>query len=399
MKYFCTRTLIFVSMVIAVFCSSCDSDEPTSNDWNRDWDEEYERYEYTLPQPFDDIIPGYVIWHGEDLDFKSVKDMLHEEASKGSKKSKIIKTSSPGMLKDALGSKALEIDKLTIIGPVDEYDITYIKRCIAAGNLRRLDLSAAVLPDNKLPDNAFVLYEYPYMGVLCPAYLPLFNIILPEGIEIGDCALLNSLITEIDLSKVKSIGNCSFQRTVFLSKTIELTPATRNIGTSAFEEAGDGSLVVNFNQKIMPKRCFYLAKIKEINIAEGLESIEYCALFAVPTESLELPGTIKKIGDRGLFNCEVRQLSLPASIEELGECSLRWLTNLETLDVYFTNPDIAYGPKVGEVYNGHASTAFTKGSIEREDTPHDVKVTVPAVAIDAFKASPTWAWFNNITAR
>lgn len=399
MNSFCNFTQIFTVLVMVIFCSSCSSNEPTCKDWDRDWDENYERYEYTFPQPFDDIQPDDVIWHGEYLRFKSVIDMLKNEASKKSKQSKTIKTSAPGMIKDALGSKALEIDKLVVVGPIDEYDITYIKRCIAAGNLRSLDLSKAILPDNKLPDEAFVLHEYPYMNVHYPAYLPLFNIVLPDGIEIGDYAFLNSLITEIDLSNVVSIGCGSFQRTVFLSKTINLTPVTKNLGVCAFEESGDGNLVVNFNQKVIPLSCFFRSAIKEINLADGLELIDMSALSGIHTENLILPNTLKTIDQDALCSCRVRYLSLPASIQRIGMSALEGLKYLETLDVYFTNPDVADGPKIGEDYKFYESVFGSGRESDSYDTPHNVNVIVPEMALEAFKSSPTWSWFDNITAR
>lgn len=281
---------------MVAICYSCSSDEPETENWNWNWDEEYEMGFPGVLASFEQLTPRNVVWHGKLLPFdEATKAMLQVAACEDTKATMTIKTKSPGEVKKCIGTKAFEIDRLIVEGPMNKDDCTYIKRCIAAGNLHSLDLSKAQFTDNTVPENSFVLYEYPENTILWPTYLPLFHISLPDDVEVGRYAFMNSLITELDLTRIKSLNDFCFKRNVWLSKTLDVPSDIEHIGYGVFEDAGDGEIIVNFEWRKIPPFTFRLANVKKLNISDNVEAIERDGLIGIQgLETLILPSSVKK---------------------------------------------------------------------------------------------------------
>lgn len=404
---------ILAALLFTLSFASCDSDEPNSNsDWDWDWDEKYERGEAMLVQSFESITPTYVVWHGERLDFNNeTKAMLAQQAAMPCEYSLSVKTTAYGELKKAIGTKALDIDQLIVSGPIDETDLTYIKRCAAKGNLRSVDLTNAVLENNEIPNSAFLVYEYPQPGS-CPlymhAYLPIFDLKLPDGIILGKAALCNVLLTHIDLSPVKRVESCALLRMPMLTGVLDVPPTIEYFGDDAFALSGDGNLVVNYNNTKMSLFEFSGANIKEINLAEGITEIN--GLCGLKLKEIKLPSTAKTIGYYGLgsnseleyitlpdglevieesglaYNTSLKSITLPASLKKIEREGLAELTALQEMRVLFSDPAVAYGPATEEDFwdfKDFPWAFFFWGQT-------DLNVYVPAASYDAFCASPLW---------
>lgn len=403
------------AVIILTFCYSCDSSEPECSQWDPDWDEKYERHIVLATEDYRKTLPTDVIWHGKRLEVNNkrlefndeIVAMLKAEAAKPSVYPLRVTTDSYGQLKKKIGSKALDIDELIVTGPVNSDDLTYIKRCVAMGNLRSVDLSAAQIQDNTIPQEAFFLYEYPENSTLHGAYLPLFRIKLPKGMKIGAFAFANSLLTEIEMPEVAAIGQRCFCDAFMLGGEINITKNTKITDSESFMRAGNGDLVVNFDNKILPRETFHNARLKELNLAEGLEEIEANAINGVfKLDKLELPSTLKKLGESSLkSNYRIKTLTLPASLESIEKYALANLSGLETLHVKFTDPYIAEGARnldeAGEYYRPYYDEWFTPfGNFLTPSseipyiTPPSVKVYVPQSALSEFKKSFVWGeWF------
>lgn len=412
-------SIFLYSVLLSFFFASCsDSDNEPSPGWDSEWDSELNESSISDIMKFCDITPTAVMWYGERIPLNEAnRAMLLEEAAKTPQNILNVKTKAYGSLKETIGSKALEIDKIIINGPVNRADLTYLKHCVANGNLRNIDLSNAILPYNKLHSAIFVTHEYPespnytYMS---PVFLPLFHISLPKGVTIGDYALCNTLITEIDLTNVDVLMKHAMRRTVFLDNILEI-PASITMADQVFIECGNGNLVVNFNTTgVLPCNTFSMANIKEINLAEGLtvvNSYAFCNIKGLKT--INLPSTLKRLEYMAIFrNTDLEYLVLPASLEKIEPMALGDLKNLKTLKVLFTDPTVAAGPTSDEdldtwttVRDGteywafgiadlvyHPSSSFTW----ELETAHDVDVYVPAVAYNDFVNTKVWSWFDRI---
>lgn len=382
-------SLLSATMLLVSFSCARDTDdfsEPENTEipdnfdeteWDWDWDIKYDRFTYFSPIIWD-IKPKHFVWHDKLIPLdEEMLAFLRAEANKESTRPATIQTSDTGQVKRLLGIQALDIDKLTVVGPINKNDFLYIKRCIEVGNLRSLDFSNTILPDNQIPYRAFHAYEYPAPAIhysdfeLVPNHLPLFHISLPQGVTIKQCGLSGTLITEIDLSPVKSIEPNSFRWTIFLGGILDIPSTLESLSGSAFKDAGDGALVVNFHYNEVPGNIFYNANIKEINICDGVETLNSYALYKV-------------LG--------LEKITLPATLKRMGNYSLGYNRSLKSIRVLFSDPDIALCDPTNPY------KIFQVGSLSDGDnhTTHNAQLFVPADAYDAFSKSEIWNWFSEI---
>ncbi len=399
---------MLAALMVALSFASCDSDNTNAPDeWDWDWDENYEEYLARPLCPIPEIKVTAAVWHGKRIKFNDEnKAMLLRAAAQECEYPLAITTTACGQVKKAIGYKALDIDMLKVSGPVDEDDLTYIKRCVAAGNLRHVDLSAAQLPENTIPALAFAVTEYPDEGGLDPVFLPLFRLDLPEGVTLDYGSLCDVLLTDIDLSKVKAVGESALRRTVFINGVLDVPSTLQSVGEEAFAEIGDGDLVVNYNYKEVSVDCFASAKVKAINFSENLEHIRAGGLWGIQgMTTLQLPEGLKTIEVAGVAYCEsLESISLPSTVEYIGGGGLAYNSALKNLKVSFTDPAVAVGPVdddkfmelVDELRGDISQISFAFGRLQETDPySKDVVVSVPSAALKAFKNAVNWnLWFE-----
>ena len=296
------RTLLVCAAFPLLFAACSSDDEPS---WDKTWDEkiiEQGEEDYIYPDPHF-IVSGVIIGGEVKRLTSELVNALREEVAQPAKYPVEVSVTAPGNLKEAIGRRALEMDALSVSGPINSDDIRYVKLCVCSGKLRRVDFAKALLEENTLPENAFFASEY---GSI--VYVPLCKLVLPENIEkLDKSCLFNTLITEIELPERIILEATCLANTPMLGGEITISDGMVFVdpGISCYGQfvpAGDGSMIVNFKRKTVDFFNFSGFCCKEFNIAEGVEEIEPGALFGMSIESLTLPKSLKKIGEYSMCN-------------------------------------------------------------------------------------------------
>ncbi len=351
---------IFMTLLLGVaaaMSTACSSDEPSwDKSWDESWDEDIiKQAEGHFAVPDTHIAGLDVILNGEYVDYSNdVLDALREEAARPAKYPVEVRVSAQDMLKNEIGRHALEMDSLTVSGPLSKNDIRYIRLCVCSGKLRKVNLAKASLPDNTLPVGAFFGSEY------YAAKVPLLTLVLPENIEkLGKCSLYQSMITEIELPERIILEDGCLASTPLLGGEITIGKDAvlddSNPCSTVFSKAGDGTLIINYARRIVDN-AFTNAKIKEFRMAEGVEEIAPDALCNLNVESLTLPKSIKKIGVRSMQN----------------------LTNLKCLHINFTDASVI-GFFESEIYDKIEADMLDEwfDDMPFSKSNHDATVYVP----------------------
>lgn len=203
---------------------------------------------------------------------------------------------------------------------------------------------------------------------------------IPNGvIRIGDGAFQRVNLTVINMpNSVKSIGegvfnNCTCLTAVKLSNTLE------SIGYGAFNccySLKDISLPSSlrvFETISGGGSTFWgCAAITEIVIPQGVTTIPGQAFYGcTQLASVSIPEGVKKIDTQAFSGCNsLTTITLPSSMEYIGNSAFETL-NLEELNIKAITPPIT---------NGGIYGAGKK----------DVKIKVPSISVDAYKAADGW---------
>lgn len=116
-------------------------------------------------------------------------------------------------------------------------------------------------------------------------------------------------------------------------KAIELPGSLTTIERSAFEASGLENVVLPPSlTKIGGCAFAYCTSLRHVKVAEGLEELcgyyeaakpdRLCSIFDKSAlESVELPSTLKRLGDYTFSGCKnLRNVMLPDGFESIGEC-------------------------------------------------------------------------------
>lgn len=277
-----------------------------------------------------------------------------------------------------------KVNELTVIGDLNTNDLNVFKRM---KQLTKLDLSKAIITDipddfdgskiltklvlpelNCIGKNAFS-HCYRLKDITIPkvneigqeafAYCGASHITLPEGLtSIADYAFWNSKLENVTIpSTVTSISNYCFYESQISSISIPST--VTNIGVSAFRGTKLTSVSLPGIQTIGQyafERCEQLAELK---FAEGLTSIDYQAFYdCIALSEIDLPSTLRNMGNYVFGNCTnikkvISRAVVPPSLNN--------------------NDDILYGCD-----------------------KTDVKLYVPSISIDKYRAADGWKNFYTI---
>lgn len=189
-----------------------------------------------------------------------------------------VQTTKEGELETVIGDKLLDIESLTVSGPVNDDDFTIMWRASFYGNLQYIDLKDALLSNGGVPRRAFYHDEQQESSTIYPVKLK--KIILPDN--------------------ATSIGEYAFCFAVYL-ESINIPQSLRVIGRCSFNYC----YALNFDVLTLP---------------EGMESIEF-SVFAYCTSltaKVELPSTIKKIGRAAFMGSKIATINLPDGLQSLG---------------------------------------------------------------------------------
>lgn len=114
---------------------------------------------------------------------------------------------------------------------------------------------------------------------------------------------------------MKKIISCDTNKTgnYYMPTSVE------TIGEGAFEDSNLSSVVVSKNVTEIVYRTFAGSKIENINLPEGITTIEKGAFESCSKlKSIELPKTLNNIGESAFGYSAIEKIKIPASVEEIG---------------------------------------------------------------------------------
>ncbi len=368
------KAILLSTLMLPVFAACSDDPKGDNTDPNLNL--------FIPTTPPERIEPTHVIIENEMV--KLTPELLTElrnEADKTPSNAFHAEVTAGGQLERKVGSRPMYIDALSVTGPINAADFAFMKKCVAEGVLRSIDLSKAEIENNAIPDRAFFAKEYylRYDDGACflqPPYLPLYHLTLPEGLtSIGRMAFINLLLTELAIpSTVKTLAEDCMHRNIFLSGTLTIPAGVTTIPESCFEKTGDGNLevVLGDGVKTIKNAAFYTAGISSITLNEGLEVLERGALCGA--SSLET-------------------ITLPASLKRIEAYSMCHMKNLKSITTLSEDPQIAL--TVGDSFENFVGTPFGHIYEQNEgDTPHDIPLYIPAGCFESYTSTLNgWLWF------
>ena len=239
-----------------------------------------------------------------------------------------------GELEQVLGDKWDKIDSLIVHGPINKADFKTIVRCARDGSMQIVNLQYAQIENNKIPDSGFVDWDLYSSG----RYLDIRRIILPDDItEFGFCAFLGLTLRTINIpSSLRKLGESCFEDDKWLAVNPLIIPeGITEIPVRCFLWCYNlKKIVLPSSLKTIDMLAFFYAKIEEMNIPEGLDSIGYSAIYGTHLTEIVLPNTVKRIGNAAFSdNRRLKRVVLPRGITEIPIrlCSL--CHNLNEIDI------------------------------------------------------------------
>ena len=288
-----------------------------------------------------------------------------------------------------------KVNELTVIGELNTDDLNVFKRM---KQLTKLDLSKAVIED--IPSN------FDGAGNTTSAYRDGFcileEVILPEINNIGQYAFAQCYrLKKIAMPKVNAIGVGAFARCAI--SQITLPEGITSIANYAFYYSNLESITIPSSITAISNYCFSgCSGLRSISIPVSVTMIGTEAFDGTGLTSIDLPG-IETIGYRAFSNCKqlaevkfAEGLTL-ISTESFGNCTA--LTEIDlpaTLqNVYYPFSGCTNIKKVisrAVVPPTHSNNYF----ILRGCDMTDVKLYVPAMSIDKYRAESGWKSFYTI---
>ncbi len=150
---------------------------------------------------------------------------------------------------------------------------------------------------------------YPYVSGNQEVPVPLAKIDLSKVTEIGDCAFLETALTEVDLSSVVKIGEEAFELTDQL--TAVNAPNLEEVGMGAFYGAERLSTFSAPKLKKLDMQVFAETKIKTIEIGDALEAVEGALFGAENFEGFTVGGEKNFQGNKVVLKDGVLYLKQP----------------------------------------------------------------------------------------
>lgn len=247
----------------------------------------------------------------------------------------------PGILVEKLGENRYEIDSLVMTGVFEEglgwanRDVekgiwATLRDCCRHGRLRGIDLSGSSF--NTIP-------YYAFTGSSPFDRTPIQYVTLPEGkrIWIGQHAFANTELRWINLTEVGYVEDYAFVNSdldgefdfseigtissyAFAGCKLRGTLNLENVGQmgeGAFEGANYVEKVILSASEQIPDYAFYRCdRLQEVVIPEGVRKIGRYA-FRGDVRSISLPSTIEYIGEGALHSSHLESLTIPEKVMEL----------------------------------------------------------------------------------
>lgn len=286
-----------------------------------------------------------------------------------------------------------KVNELTVVGELNTDDLNVFKRM---RQLTKLDLSKAVITD--IPNQFDGANSYSSRD----GFNLLEELILPEVGKIGDYAFCACYrLKKTTMPKVESIGNYAFANCG--ASQITLPEGLLTIGDYAFYRSQLESITIPSSISEISRYCFQeCSKLKTAVIPASVTKIGYCAFYKSGLTSIDLPG-VKTIAGNAFYNCQqltnvriaeglinfeddpfssctaLTEIDLPSTVRELYSNAFNSCTNIKKF-----------------ICRAVVPPATTYGTIMNNCDMTDVKLYVPAMSIDKYRAENGWKGFYTI---
>ena len=154
------------------------------------------------------------------------------------------------------------------------------------------------------------------------------TVVLPSTIKtINDCAF-NACenLSSINLPEgLEKIGFGAFGKCRSLNK-IDLPNSISLIARFAFDKTNVEHIVIPEGVQLGDNVFSECVNLKSVQLPEGLTIIPaYAFSECLSLTRINIPSTVKKIGDKALSNCDIAELHLPEQLEYIGEDAFSFL--------------------------------------------------------------------------
>lgn len=147
------------------------------------------------------------------------------------------------------------------------------------------------------------------------------SIVLPEGLKtIGDYAFSSSKLTSLQCpSTLESIGYSAFFTCTSLT-SVTLNEGLKTIGVSAFYKDPITEIEIPSTVTELSNKVFLMCpKLKTVKLHDGITSLGDGVFHSCTSlVNVNIPASIKSIGDECFLNTAITEVKLPASLETLG---------------------------------------------------------------------------------
>lgn len=288
-----------------------------------------------------------------------------------------------------------KVNELTVIGELNTDDLNVFKRM---KQLTKLDLSRAIIAN--IPNN--------FGGAeSTSSYRDGFNILeelaLPEVNNIGDYAFAQCYrLKSVMMPKVKSLGYAAFSR---LGATrITLPEGITSIGRSAFNNSNLTSVELPSSVTEISDYCFQgCSGLTSVTIPSSITTIGAFSFYNTGLTSVSLPN-VTTIKQQAFSDCkQLSKVIFAEGLRELDYETFAHCTALTEIDLPSTLCSMNY-----REFNGCTNikkvisravvppTHQNRYSILYGCDKTDVKLYVPAMSVDKYRAESGWKTFYTI---
>lgn len=288
-----------------------------------------------------------------------------------------------------------KVNELTVVGDLNTDDLNVFKRM---KQLTKLDLSRAVITNipNQF-DGASSTGSNRY------GFNLLEELSLPEVNSIGEYAFAECYrLKSISMPKVNTIGYGAFSR--LGASEITLPEGLTSIGEYAFNYSSLQNITLPSTITEISNYCFrYCSRLKAATIPASVTKIGYESFRESGLTSINLPG-VKSISDRAFYNCkQLSEVKFAEGLLSFDSESFYGCNALTEIDLPSTLRSM-YSQVFGNCYNikkviSRATVPPTHNnnySILNGCDKTDVKLYVPAMSIDKYRAESGWKTFYTI---
>lgn len=254
-------------------------------------------------------------------------------------------------LEQVLGDDWADIDSLIVTGQASSDDLKMLRRCIYDGATTGVDLSQCSVPQNVLPDAAFMAEFKPdETGALQPSQ-QLHFMTLPGNLEaINEYAFAYSGIRSISFpASLASVGQYAFYRCRSLRGDLNLPNSVNTVGEEAFSNSwhitsahlpGDATVgswaffhIPLLRSVYIPDGCkigfgcfLGAMSLTDVQMEDDVSLGGYAFAFCDALEQVRLPRLLPNIEDGVFYQCGLKQIEWP-DVQRVRESSNSYFIN------------------------------------------------------------------------